>query len=76
MITSKKMGVTNQNGYTLTIKEKEGSQNMTKRQKELEKILESVCGTYEDDCTRCPKQKECEEYSHICNNNESEIYRI
>ncbi len=73
MITSKKMGVTNQNGYTLTIKEKEGSQTMTKRQKELEKILESVCGTYEDDCTRCPKQKECEEYSHICNNNESEI---
>ena len=73
MITSKKMGVTNQNGYTLTIKEKEGLKTMTKRQKELEKILESVCGTYEDDCTRCPKQKECEEYSHICNNNESEI---
>ena len=67
------MGVTNQNGYTLTIKEKEGLKTMTKRQKELEKILESVCGTYEDDCTRCPKQKECEEYSHICNNNESEI---
>ena len=73
MTTSKKMGVTNQNGYTLTIKEKEGLKTMTKRQKELEKILESVCGTYEDDCTRCPKQKECEEYSHICNNNESEI---
>ena len=73
MITSKKMGVTNQNGYTLTIKEKEGLKTMTKRQKELEKILESVCGTYEDDCTRCPKQKECEEYSHICNNNECEI---
>lgn len=73
MTTSKKMGVTNQNGYTLTIKEKEGLKTMRKRQKELEKILESVCGTYEDDCTRCPKQKECEEYSHICNNNESEI---
>lgn len=73
MTTSKKMGVTNQNGYTLTIKEKEGLKTMTKRQKELEKILESVCGTYEDDCTRCPKQKECEEYSHICNNSESEI---
>lgn len=46
---------------------------MTKRQKELERILESVCGTYENDCTRCPKQKECEEYSHIYNNNESEV---
>lgn len=46
---------------------------MTKRQKELEKILESVCGTYENDCTKCPKQKECEEYTHIYNNNESEV---
>lgn len=66
------MGVTTRNGYTLTIKEKEGLKTMTKRQKELEKILESVCRTYENDCSRCPKQKECEEYSHIYNNNESE----
>ena len=67
------MGVTNGNGYTLIYKEKEGLKTMTKRQKELEKILESVCGTYENDCTRCPKQKECAEYSHIYNNNERKV---
>ena len=64
------MGVTNGNGYTLTIKiyEKEGIKVMTK---ELEKILESVCGTYENDCSKFPKQKECEEYQKI-----SGIYEI
>ncbi len=46
---------------------------MTKRQKELEKILESICELYEIDCSKCPWQKECEEYSHIYNDNESEI---
>lgn len=35
------------------------------RMEELEKILESVCGTYEDDCSKCPYYKECEEYAHI-----------
>ena len=65
------MGVTNGNGYTLIYKEKEGLKTMTKRQKELEKILESVCGTYENDCSKCPKQKECEEYQKI-----SGIYEI
>ena len=44
---------------------------MTKRQKELEKILDIVCGTYENDCSKCPKQKECEEYQKI-----SGIYEI
>lgn len=32
---------------------------------EIEKILEAVCGQHENDCGKCPKQKECEEYSHI-----------
>lgn len=36
---------------------------MEERIKELEKILESVCGKYEDDCTKCLYKKECEEYS-------------
>jgi len=35
------------------------------RLEELEKILESVCEQYEDDCSKCPRRKECEEYSHI-----------
>lgn len=35
------------------------------RLKELENILETVCRQYEDDCSKCPKQEECEEYSHI-----------
>lgn len=32
---------------------------------ELEKILEKVCSQHEDDCSKCPYQKECEKYSHI-----------
>jgi len=58
------MGVTTRNGYTLTIKiyEKEGIKVMTK---ELEKILESVCGTYENDCSKCPYQEECDEYINL-----------
>ena len=32
---------------------------------ELEKILESVCGNYENDCSKCPRQKECEEYCKL-----------
>lgn len=35
------------------------------RLEELEKILESVCEQYEDDCSKCSRRKECEEYSHI-----------
>ena len=40
------------------------------RLEELEKILETVCEQYEDDCSKCPKQKECEAYSYIYNKNE------
>jgi hypothetical protein len=32
----------------------------------LEKELEKVCGTYEDDCSKCPKQAECGEYIRLC----------
>lgn len=37
------------------------------RLEELEKVLKTVCEQHESDCSKCPKQKECEEYSHICN---------
>jgi hypothetical protein len=40
---------------------------LNERIKELEEILETVCEKHEDDCSKCPKQKECEEYSNICN---------
>lgn len=33
-----------------------------KNKKELEKILMEVCGTYENDCSKCPRKKECNEY--------------
>jgi hypothetical protein len=33
--------------------------------KELEDLLESVCETYEDDCSKCPYQAECDEYSYL-----------
>lgn len=36
-----------------------------KRIEELEKELIKVCGTYEDDCSKCPKQAECEEYCKL-----------
>jgi hypothetical protein len=35
------------------------------RIKELERELLEVCGIYENDCSKCPKQKECEEYSRL-----------
>jgi hypothetical protein len=38
---------------------------MNERIKELEKELMEVCETYEDDCSKCPKQAECDEYSHL-----------
>lgn len=37
---------------------------MNERIKELEEKLNEVCGTYEYDCSKCPYQKECEEYAH------------
>lgn len=39
-----------------------------KRIKELEKKLDTVCGTYENDCNKCPYQKECNEYYRLKNN--------
>lgn len=41
------------------------------RIKELEKELEKVCGKYENDCSKCPKQAECEEYCKL-----AQIYEI
>ena len=38
---------------------------MRERIEELEKELEKVCGTYENDCSKCPKQAECEEYCKL-----------
>ena len=32
------------------------------RIEELEKELKKICGKYENDCSKCPKQAECEEY--------------
>ena len=39
--------------------------------KELENELTKVCGTHENDCSKCPKQKECEEYCKL-----AQIYEI
>ena len=36
-----------------------------KRFAELETLLNAECGKYENDCTKCPYQKECEEYSKL-----------
>lgn len=38
---------------------------MEERIKKLENILNDVCGTCENDCTKCPKQEECEEYQKL-----------
>ena len=46
-------------------------ENNMERIKELENELTKVCGTYENDCSKCPKQKECEEYCKL-----SQIYGI
>jgi hypothetical protein len=35
---------------------------MLERIKEIESILNVECGKYEDDCGKCPRQAECEEY--------------
>lgn len=44
---------------------------MEKRIQELESILTQVCGNYENDCSKCPKQSECEEYCKL-----AQIYEI
>jgi hypothetical protein len=41
------------------------------RIKELENELTKVCGTHENNCSKCPKQKECEEYCKL-----AQIYEI
>jgi len=38
---------------------------MEERAKKLEKLLEIVCRQYEDDCKKCPYQKECDEYAKL-----------
>lgn len=41
------------------------------RIEELQKELTEVCGNYENDCSKCPKQAECEEYCKL-----AQIYEI
>lgn len=36
-----------------------------KRIEALEKELTKVCGTYENDCSKCPYSKECDEYARL-----------
>lgn len=36
-----------------------------KRIAELEKVLNVECGKYENDCSKCPYYKECEEYCRL-----------
>ena len=50
--------------YYITIVTKQEETDMT-RIEELEKILESVCGNYENDCFKCPRQKECDEFCKL-----------
>ena len=35
------------------------------RIEELKNELEKVCGTYENNCNHCPRQKECGEYCKL-----------
>ena len=42
-------------------------ENMKKKEKQaliaqMEAELSKVCGTYEDDCSKCPKQALCNKY--------------
>lgn len=61
--------VYSKNSYRKQSKQKEREENtMEERIKELEEKLNEVCGTYEDDCTKCPYCKECEEYAELCRN--------
>lgn len=50
------------NGYSGIITENDWNKY---RIIKLSKILSSVCRYYEDDCSKCPNNKECEEYAHI-----------
>jgi hypothetical protein len=43
----------------------ESGENEMERIEEFEKELTEVCGTYESDCSRCPKKTECDEYNSI-----------
>jgi hypothetical protein len=36
-----------------------------KRFEELEKLLTAECVKYENDCTKCPYSKECNEYARL-----------
>lgn len=56
-----------ESGMTATAWKKSGYvvEVETSRIEELETILEAVCGQHENDCNKCPKRSECEEYSHI-----------
>lgn len=39
------------------------------RKKELEKILFEVCEKYENDCSKCPRKAECDEYTKFPSDN-------
>lgn len=43
----------------------------SKRIDELEKLLNAECDKYENDCSKCPYCKECDEYCRL-----SGIYEI
>lgn len=36
-----------------------------KKKKAFERLLDSVCGTYEDDYTKCPYKEMCDEYTSM-----------
>ena len=56
---SKKMGVTNGNGYTLTIKGKEGIKDMTRKHFENNTSWKMAYEEFQKcDCTQCDK-KDC-----------------
>lgn len=71
-LANKKAGDTYQ-ANTGTNQKKKGKPIITQSAKwykimrfeELEKELEKVCGKYENDCSKCPKQAECEEYCKL-----------
>ena len=46
------------------------------RLEELEEILEKVCSQYEANCDRCPKRKECNEYSNLYSEQKEKKYRV
>lgn len=36
-----------------------------RRIEELEKLLDIECPKYDEDCSKCPYQKECDEYDKL-----------